>query len=147
MIEKLDLHYTYTELGKMVSVSNPSNTRMLDITVNSASASEAAAMANAYAEVASVYIAENMSMDKPSIMSVALEPSKPVTPVKRRNIMLGALLGLIASCGVILVQFMSDDKVRTADDVLKYTGLINLAALPAEKNDKGGKKNAEARNR
>jgi hypothetical protein len=35
-----------------------------------------------------------------------------------------------------------DDKVRTADDILKYTGWSTLALVPEEKNDtkrKGGK--------
>ena len=80
-------------MKNMLSVVNASDTRMLDITVTSPSPTEAAAIANEYAEVASQYIADTMATDKPNIMSTALVPSNPVSPNKTRNIMLGFLLG------------------------------------------------------
>ncbi len=132
VIANLNLPYSYAEISRMLSVSNDTGTRMLDITFTSPSATEAAAVANEYAKVASQYIADTMSTDKPNIMSVALVPANPVTPNKTRNILLGFMLGIILSCGFVTVQMIMDDKYKTAEDIRKYTGLAVLAAVPIE---------------
>ena len=53
VISALDLNYTYTQMATMLSVTNPNDTRMLDITVTDADPEEAAAIANEYAKVGS----------------------------------------------------------------------------------------------
>lgn len=132
VISNLDLSYTYTAMRNMLTITNDSNTRMLDITITSPDASEAAAIANEYARVASQYIADTMSTDKPNIVSVAQVPTNPVSPNKTRNIMLGFMLGAVLACGYIAACFMMDDKYKTAEDIRKYTGLTTLAVVPIE---------------
>lgn len=112
VISNLDLPYTYNQLDGMLSVTNASNTRMLEITVTSESAQEAADIANEYAEVVRDYIAKKMATDKPSIMSTALVPAVPVSPNKTKSILLGALLGFVASAGVVVVMTLLDDTYR-----------------------------------
>lgn len=133
VIEKLNLPYTNSEMRNMVSVRNSSNTHMLDITVSSPSAQEAAEIANAYANVASDYIADTMSTEKPNIMSVALVPSNPVSPDLTDNILMGFMLGLILAAGIITIRMLLDDKYKTVDDIRRFTGLITLAVVPFEK--------------
>lgn len=135
VISNLDLPYTYNQLDGMLSVTNASNTRMLEITVTSESAQEAADIANEYATVVRDYIAKKMATDKPSIMSTALVPTVPVSPNKTKSILLGALLGFVVSAGVIVVITLLDDTYKTADDIKKYTGLVTMAVIPLEKSD------------
>lgn len=132
VVSNLGLPYSYTEMRAHLSVVNPAGTRMLDITFSSPSAKEAAEVANEYAKVASQYIADTMSSDKPNIMSVALVPSNPVSPNRTKNILLGFLLGLILACGSVTVQLVMDDKYKTAEDIRRYTGLATLAVIPIE---------------
>lgn len=145
VISNLNLPYTYTEMRSMLSVVNDSDTRMLDITFTSPSAEEAAAVANEYAKVASQYIADTMSTDKPNMMSVALVPSNPVSPNKTKNIMLGFMLGAVLACGIVTVQMIMDDKYKTAEDIRRYTGLATLAVVPIEDMD-GSKVKKSAKN-
>ena len=132
VIDNLDLPYTHAQTRRMLSVTNAASTRMLDLTVTSSSPTEAARMANEYARVGSQYIADSMSTEKPNVMSVALVPANPVSPNKTRNIVLGFLLGGAAMAGVILLQYVLDDKYKTAEDIRKYTGLSTLAVVPVE---------------
>ncbi len=132
VISRLDLPYTYEEIQDMLTVTNTSNTRMLDITIKDASPEEAALIANEYARVVSQFIADTMSTDKPSIMSVALVPANPVSPNKTRNIMIGFLLGALLAAGIVTVRFIMDDKYKTADDIRKETGLFTLPEVPVE---------------
>mgnify|MGYP002562863181 FL=1 len=135
VISNLDLPYTYNQLDGMLSVTNASNTRMLEITVTSESPQEAADIANEYAEVVRDYIAKKMATDKPSIMSTALVPTVPVSPNKTKSILLGALLGFAVSAGVIVVITLLDDTYKTTEDIKKYTGLVTMAVIPLEKGD------------
>lgn len=132
VISNLNLPYTYSEIKDMLTIKNDSDTRMLDITITSPDANEAAAIANEYAKVASQYIAETMLTEKPSIMSVALVPSNPVSPDKTKNIMLGFLLGASIACVYVTIGLLFDDKYKTAEDIRKYTGLPTLAVVPIE---------------
>ncbi len=132
VISNLNLPYSYGQMRGMMSVSNPTGTRMLDITITSPNAVETATIANEYARVASQYIADTMSTDKPNILSVALTPANPVSPSKTRNVAMGFLLGGMLAVGYVTIRMLMDDKYKTADDIRRYTGLNTLAIVPVE---------------
>ena len=132
VISNLNLKYTYSQMRSKLSVTNTTNTRMLDISATSPSPSEAAAIANEYAKVASEYIHETMAIDKPNIMSVALEPTNPISPNRTRNIALGFILGGLAAGGIVIFRYLMDDKLKTPEDIRQYTGLVTLAVVPIE---------------
>ena len=132
VISNLDLNYSYSKMRSMLSVTNTTGTRMLDIAVTSPSPKEAADIANEYAKVASNYIQETMAIDKPNIMSVALEPSNPISPSKVRNIALGFILGALLASAIVIIRFLMDDKIKTTDDIRQYTGMVTLAVVPIE---------------
>ena len=138
VISNLGLPYSYSQIRNMLSVKNDADTRMLDITITSSSPTEAAAIANEYAEVVSDYIAQTMSTDRPNMVSSALVPANPVSPNKTRNIMLGFILGALIGAGIVTVRMLLDDKYKTAEDIRKYAGLYTLAVIPLEDAD-GGK--------
>lgn len=130
VISNLHLSYTYAELDKMVKISNPSDTRILYVTVQSANAKEAALIANEYANVFREYVSTVMAMDKPSLFSVALEASNPVSPSLSKNVVIAALLGMLATVGFITIKFIMDDRIKTPDDLMRYIGLPVLAMIP-----------------
>ena len=142
--QNLGLNYSYGKLESMISVSNPSNTRILQITAKSPSAEEATSLANEYAKVAQKYISDTMRTDEPSVLSVALKPIRPSSPSLTRNLALGFVLGLLVSFGIVLVRFMLDDRLKSADDILKYTGLPTLAVVPIQKTPSGQAEAARA---
>ena len=96
VISNLDLDYTYTDMASMLSVTNTSDTRMLDITVTNPDPEEAAAIANEYADVGAKYISEKMKTDEPTLMSSARVPENPFSPNKAKNILLGFVVVHIA---------------------------------------------------
>ena len=132
VIEELDLPYSYSYMTRHLSVSNSNNTRMLKISFTSSSPQEAAEVANAYARIGSQYIEDTMSTDKPNIMSAALIPGSPISPNKTRNVILGFLLGALLTAGIVTLVTVGDDKLKTAEEIRKYTGLATLAIVPIE---------------
>ena len=134
VLRNLGLDYSYNELEQMVSISNPSDTRILNVTVSSADPEEAARMANEYANVARTYISRTMDTNEPTVLSSALVPSNPVKPRKVFNTALGFLFGAMVMIGIVTVQFLLDDKIKTSDDIRKYTDMAALAVVPTNDN-------------
>lgn len=143
VIQRLGLDYTYTQLDNMVSVSNPADTRILYIEVEAGSPEEAKDLADTYAVVAQEFIAAKMETEMPNVFEEALQPSKPSSPNKTRNVILGFLLGAVLACGIIVVQFITDDRIRTSESLEKYLGMSTLGMMPTTKGNevtKGRKK-------
>lgn len=130
VIQNLKLNYSYTQLQNMLTIENPNDTRILNITVLSPRPQEAADIANEYASVAIRYIADTMSTEEPNVMSVALVPTNTASPNLTKNILIGFFFGIALSAAIVTIRFMTDDKIKSMDDVQRYTGLAVLAIVP-----------------
>ena len=140
VIEELDLPYSYAQLNSMVSVSNAQSSRILHIRVQSTSPQEAKLLADTYAKVAQEFIAEKMSTERPNIFEEARVPAGPSSPSKTRNVIIGFMLGAIAAAGVIVVQFLVDDRIHSDEDITKYVELPVLGMMPDQRPGKTSKK-------
>ena len=101
VIVNLGLEEDYAGLRDKVDVSNPADSRILDITVTDPDPQRAKAIADEIAAVASDYIAEKMDQDPPTTISKGYADGDPVSPHILRNTLIGALLGLVLAAGVI----------------------------------------------
>lgn len=146
VLQNLNLDYDYEQLADMLEITNPSDTRILNITVTSKSSQEAAAIANEFAAVAREYISDTMDTDKPSILSKALPAKDPVSPRKLFNCALGFVLGALVMIAIVTVQFLTDDKIKTAEDIRKYADMPTLAVVPTngESERSGREKNGKS---
>lgn len=130
--KRLNLNYSYTELSKMISVSNPANTHVLYVSAKSPDPQEAKMIADAYAQVAREFIATKMDMREPNIFEEAMLPSKPVSPQKIRDIIIGFLIGALIAAAVVTIRFLSDDRILTSEDVAKVGNLTTLGMIPLQ---------------
>ena len=141
VIDNLYLPYTVSQMKERLTINNPSNTHILTITFASESPKEAARIANEYASVAREYISEAMLTSKPTIISVALEPSSPARPRKAHFIFVSTMLACLATVGVFFLVYLYNDRIRDANDLKKLMNIEPLAAIPyAEKNEKSRNK-------
>ena len=129
---RLNLDYTYAKMGSMISVENPTNTRILKVTVKSSDPQEATDMALTYVQVAREFIAAKMDMDMPTIFEEPQLPTRPYSPSTTKNTMLGFMLGLLLMCGIVVLQFLVDDRVRSSDKLEKQLGLATIGMMPVQ---------------
>lgn len=137
-IEALDLDYTYGELGGMIEISNPSNTRILKITATSTKPEEAKDIANKMAELAVTWLPEVMESRTPHIAEDAITPLQKSSPSTTKNTLIGAVALAALYCAFECVRFLLDDTVATAEDFEKYFGMVPLSVVPEQ--GKEGKK-------
>mgnify|MGYP004460773669 FL=1 len=121
---------TYKSLGKLISVENPTDTRILNLTVRYNDPRIAKSIVDELAEVSCERISEIMDMDKPNIFETGKIDTIPVSPSKKKNALIGGLLGFVLAAGIIVVKHLMDDTIHSAEDVEKYLGLNTLAAIP-----------------
>jgi capsular polysaccharide biosynthesis protein len=132
VLQRLGLEDTYTlkDLQAMLTIGNPTNTRILYITVKSDDPQEAVDIADAFAGAAQRGIKDRMGTDEPMLLSNARLPTSPFSPNKTRNILLGGIIGAMLAMGIIFLRFIMDDKLKSADDLARYVGIPTLAVVP-----------------
>ena len=77
-----------------------------------------------------------MSTDAPNVVQKGYVSNVPVNVHMIKNILIGLVLGFVLSAGVVIVMYILDDTITTADDVEKYLGLNTLASIPLKEDDK-----------
>ena len=130
VIEKIGLDMDYKQLLKMISLSNPSDSRILCITVTSTDPEEACEIANTIAEISCQYLPETMSTREPNIAQVAKVATEQAGPSYLKYVVIGGLLAVVIYCGIIIVQFILDDTIHTAEDLEKAFDIVPLTVVP-----------------
>ena len=128
----LDETYGYTdkELSSMISISNPSDTRVLYITVTAEEPKLAMDIANSMTDAVVDYLPETMSTNPPNIVQRARMPETKAGPSYTKYTAIGLLLGLVLSVIFFTVQFCLDDTIRTAEELEKYFDVVPLTTIP-----------------
>lgn len=143
VIEDLNLNTSYAALNSTISITNPEDSRILQVTVVHPNPQLACDIANSLAENLAERVAEVTDTTKPSSVEEAVPARYPFSPSKSRNATLGGVIGMLIALAIILVRFYSDMSLKSEDDVAKYLKLATLATVPFEKsigNDKNAKK-------
>ena len=130
VIKKLNLTIDYQQLLEKVEVTNPTSSRILQVTVNDPNPQTAADIANEVASVAESKLKEITGMQAIKIYEEAAVPEKPSSPSLKKNCALGLLAGIVLAMVVITVLYLMDDTIKTEDDIEKYLGMTTLAVLP-----------------
>jgi len=129
-IDRLDLELSTRELKDRIAVQNPSNTRILKITVEDEDPKRAKQIVDTLAEISADAIVDVMEIEKVNSIDQGEVPKNPSSPSLFKNVVLGGMVGFLLACGIVVLKFLLDDTVKSADDVEKYLGLSVLGAIP-----------------
>jgi capsular polysaccharide biosynthesis protein len=133
VITNLSIDYTYEELVKMVTVSNNTNTEIIEITVKNADKALAADIANEIRivfgdEIKNIYQLQNVkTVDK------ATEAEKPYNINIFKDLVIYLLIGIVVSFGTIFVIYYFDTTIKSADEIEKKLGLPVVGIIPKVK--------------
>ena len=123
-----------------ITLDNPSNSRVLKITVRDKDPQRAKVIADEIADVASAYIAAKMNQDPPTVIQNGYSDGGPVSPSIGKNTVIGALGGAFLAIAVIVISYLFNDTIIDADDVEKKLGMNVLGSLPLEESEYDGEK-------
>jgi capsular polysaccharide biosynthesis protein len=140
VIQKLRLNLDYQGLKEKVSVSSPTDTRIVAITVTDKDPVEAMNIANAIRESASNHIGNVMDIDAVNVVESANMPTKKAAPSYLKWTVIAGMLGVMLVCAMILIKYLLDDTIKTSEDVERYLGLSTLAIIPIIESEADSKK-------
>ena len=129
-IEELKLDMTPAELSKKISVSVPTDTRILSITAKDGDPKEAARIANGLRNVAAEKIIAVTKVSDVTTLDEAEVPQSPSSPNIRRNVLLGFIAGAGLMVVLMVVVEVLDDRVKRPEDVEELMGLPLLGVVP-----------------
>lgn len=145
VIEELGLDLTYEQLKQKISIGNPQDTRILSVTVTDPDPQMAKRIVDSVANVSSEYIGDIMEMIPPKMIEDGQLPTQKSSPSNAKNAMLGAMLGMVLTCGLITLQVILNDTIQTEEDVEKYLGLTVLAEIPVRSGEEVSGKSKKAK--
>jgi len=129
-IEELKLDMTPAELSKKISVSVPTDTRILSITAKDGDPKEAARIANGLRNVAAEKIISVTKVSDVTTLDEAEVPQSPSSPNIKRNVLLGFIAGAGLMVVLMVVVEVLDDRVKRPEDVEELMGLTLLGIVP-----------------
>ena len=129
-IEELKLDMTPAELSKKISVSVPTDTRILSITAKDGDPKEAARIANGLRNVAAEKIIAVTKVSDVTTLDEAEVPQSPSSPNIRRNVLLGFIAGAGLMVVLLVVVEVLDDRVKRPEDIEELMGLTLLGIVP-----------------
>lgn len=135
VIRELNLDTDYKTLSKCVSISNPENTRILEVTVESNSPENAKQIVDAICKIGQEQITEAMGFQQVNLYEYGTLNNKPCNIMSITTYMLIGMITAILVYSVFLVIFLLDDRIRTEEDIERYLGLSVLGDIP-NANDK-----------
>lgn len=138
VIENLGLRETYKSLSDKVTLNNPSNSRILEITVTDENPMMAKSIADEIANISSAFIAQKMDQEPPTIIQTGYADGSPVSPNILKNTVLGGMLGAMLSMALVVITYLFNDTITGPEDIEKKLGMNMLGTLPLEEAEYDG---------
>lgn len=141
VIGNLDLDMEISEFINKISVSMATNSRILSITVTDTDPYMAKMMVDSLADVSSTSVCAVMELEGINIFEYGNIPTSPSSPNVKIYTVMGLLLGAILAIASIIIVYLVDDSIKTAEDVETYLGLSTLAIITLAEDEYNGESN------
>lgn len=116
--------------GCTVNVDVADGTFFITITVDGTDAQKCANVANQLAEKAAEVYNSKFSYGQIGTLRQAKVPSAPYAPSNTKNMLIGAAIGLIASCLISILIELIDTTIKSEDDIQDIYGIPIFAEIP-----------------
>lgn len=130
VIEQSGVSYTYEELKEMISAQSVNSTEVFSITVTSPSPREAEMLANTIARILPEKISAIVEGSSARIVDYAVEPAKKASPSLSKNALIGAMLGFVLACGIVVIMELTDEQIHDSDYLIQTYDIPVLAVIP-----------------
>lgn len=139
VISGLHLSMDYEDLYEAVSVSNPEDTRILEVTVEAETPEQAKNIVDEICVVGTQKIEEAMGFEQAKLYEYGVLNEEPCNTTNITTFLLLGLLAAVCVYAIFLVRFLLDDRIRTDEDIERTLGLSILGDIPNADNPKKGR--------
>lgn len=130
VIDEADLPYGPDKLKKMVSASSVNGTEVFQIVATSSNPLEAELIVDTIVKILPDRIADIVDGSSVRLVDHAVMPTQRSSPSYTKYAMIGVILGMVLSCGIIIVIDLMDTTVRSEDFLYQKYSIPVLAVVP-----------------
>lgn len=123
------LEYTPNEILSMLTAASVNETEIFKVSITGTNSEHTAIIANVIADVAPEVISNFVEASTVKIIDTAITGIR-VSPNITRNTLLGLLLGLLFSCGFIILRESFDTRVKSEMDLERWFNKSILGIIP-----------------
>lgn len=113
-----------------LSVTNAADTEIIKITATTDDAKLSKDIVDVTVEEFISYVKDKIDIKNIMILNQAKVETTAVSPNVKMNVVIGALLGIMVSGGIVVLRFLLDKRLHTKDDVESYLEIPVLAEIP-----------------
>lgn len=131
VLEETGLPYSTGQLRGMIAADTVNETEIFEVTITNPDAEEATLIANAFAQVLPVKIAEVIEGSSVRLVDYAEVSNVRVSPSYKVYALTGAVIGFALSVAAILVKEFMDDGIKSEEYLTyAYAEIPLLAVIP-----------------
>lgn len=130
VIAESGVSYTYEDLKEMITAESVNSTEVFSITVTSPDPNEAELLANTIARILPDKIASIVEGSSARIVDYAVVPAEKSSPSLTKYSAVGALIGFVLACAVIVVKELLDEQIHDSDYLIQTYDIPVLAVIP-----------------
>lgn len=135
VMASLELEMSYRDLYESIETNNPSDTRILEVTVTTHSAALSKEIADQVCRIGTEKIAGAMGFEQVNLYENGLLSSEPSNQLSIITYLLIGILAAIITYSIVIIVYIFDDTLKTQEDIERYLGLSILGDIP-NANDK-----------
>lgn len=131
-LKDADINKTSDEVKASLTVQPVLNTQIIKLSYISTDKNECKAVVE---NIANEFVTESKSLISNAnvqIIDTVKLPQYPISPNKKLNILIGAIIGLIVGVGIVLVQGFLDNTFKDKEQVEEILNLPVIGTIPNE---------------
>ncbi len=129
-IDRADLPYTYSQLRNIVSASSVAGTEIFTISATCANSDDAKLIVDTLVDILPDRISDILDGSSVRLVDSAVRPVSRSFPSYTRYGMIGAILGAVISCAVIIIRDLMNNTVSDEDYLRSRYSIPLLAVVP-----------------
>jgi len=130
LIQEMNLDTSYGILQGRISTDNPSNTRILEVTVDAETPELSKKIVDRLCEIGEAKINEVMGANYVQLYEYGTYSVFPCNETPKVTYLIVGVIAAVITFGLCLLLFLLDDRIRTADHIEQILGLSVLGDIP-----------------
>lgn len=118
------------EIEGALSVSSQTDTMIISVTATTTDPKLSKQIVDTTLKVFYAEVKEKLDINNIMTVDKAEIAEEPSSPSFKKNLLIGAVLGIFVSCGYVFIKFMLDTRIHSKDEAEKYFELPVLGVIP-----------------
>ncbi len=135
VIEELALLTNAEDLVENLGIEIIADSRFMHVTFEDPIPERATEIVNSLSEILATKAEVIVGVDNVQIVDYAIVPEDPISPSTVKNVAIAGAFGMMLALGVIFLQMMMDNSVKTEEDVEALIDVSVLGVIPLFKGE------------